>query len=77
MMMAASTGSTLSRSPDGMVWTPVAGANRHVHGYFAGRYLSLGWPAAVFVSTDLVRWTAAFNPGGSGLVRLAIGPVTR
>jgi len=65
-------GSSHYRSTDGMTWTPVT-TSRDVDAYFAGRYLSLSWPAQIFASTSLSQWSSVFNPQGSGFTRFAVG----
>jgi len=64
----------VSRSSDGATWTALA-QSRDVAGYFNGRYLNLAWPAQIWSSPDLTNWTRAYDLGGLGLVRIAVGQV--
>ena len=64
--------STAHRSTNGVTWTQSSTSHR-VAGFFNGKYLGLGWPAAVFAGASLTSWTTAFSPGGSGLTGLAVG----
>lgn len=62
------------RSTDGAQWA-LTSATRGADAYFAGQWLSFGWPATIAASTDGAQWTTVFNPQGSGLTKLAQGPV--
>jgi hypothetical protein len=68
----ASVGGTLFRSTDGQQWQPISGSRAPI-AYIAGRYINLGWPARIEVSTNLTTWTSAFAPQGSGFTKVAVG----
>ncbi len=69
-----SLSSGVYRSTDGASWT-LTSATLGADAFFAGHWLSFGWPATIDASADGVQWTTIFNPGGSGLTRLAQGLV--
>lgn len=70
-----SNGGGVFRSGDGSGWTMVDGAGFGVEGYIDGVYLSLGWPAVIRASSDMVEWEPVFEPGGSGFTRIVTGYV--
>jgi hypothetical protein len=72
----ASIDSTLYRSTDGVQWTSQAEPNA-VNGFFAGEYLSFGWPATIAASTNLSAWNTVYAPMGSGFTRMVSGWVAQ
>jgi hypothetical protein len=71
----ASADNSVFRSPDGTTWTLVPGASGAPIAFIDGRFLSVGWPAAISTSSNLTSWTSAFSPGGSGFTKIAVGVV--
>ncbi len=61
-------------STDGETWEElVADDVRSPVGFVAGQWLTLGWPATIDASADLLAWQNVFAPGGSGLTDVAVG----
>jgi hypothetical protein len=71
----ASAGGSVFRSSDGIAWTAVPGGSGAPVAYIEGRFLSVGWPAAISTSQNLTSWTPAFSPGGSGFTKIVVGVV--
>jgi hypothetical protein len=62
-------------SEDGTTWDELAADDvRTPVGFVAGQWLTLGWPATIDASADLLSWQNVFAPGGSGLTDVAVGP---
>lgn len=62
-------------SEDGSTWDELASPDvRSPVGFVAGQWLTLGWPATIDASSDLLAWQNVFAPGGSGLTDVAVGP---
>jgi hypothetical protein len=61
-------------SDDGARWSELASPTvRTPVGWLDGHYLTLGWPATIDASDDLLAWENVFAPGGSGLTDIAVG----
>lgn len=61
-------------SSDGTTWTELASPQvRSPVGWIEGQWLTLGWPATIDASSDLMTWQNVFAPGGSGLTDIAVG----
>jgi hypothetical protein len=62
-------------SDDGSDFRAVDGSSFGVEGFIGGYYLSLGWPAVIRASSDMVQWDTVFEPGGSGFTRIVTGSI--
>jgi hypothetical protein len=60
-------------SDDGSNWQPVVGSSFGIEGFIGGYDLSLGWPAVIRASSDMIEWNTVFDPGGSGFTRIVTG----